>query len=830
MAGKEIQIAVIYPSGPMKCEPEKMEQRIHIIEAAGYKIHNLSLFHPGTEGVTAGTSIERAAMVSHALTRRMYDVVWAARGGYGTTALVPFLRNMLPPILPKQRLIGFSDVSFLGVSIALAYPEVTYVHGRNIFSDDLFNCDPVENTILSALIDGGTPPPTDFSATPLANCEAQTTIEGLVVPMNLCMAESLAAFHEAKLPANSILFLEDVNEPLYRLLRKFDNLVNAGLLANVQALVLGDFSNCEGPNGTSITALELGSALANRTKLPIFSFPSFGHGAARLPLVCLSRASLATKGSAATLTLGFDRVHHQPVCNIYRPDGAESHLRIHFTGIGGTGMAAVAGIFKSAGFNLTGSDTPIFPPMDKVIADMGITPCVNYEAKNITETKPDVVVLSNVISRKNAALQGNAELEEILEHNVPMLSFPSALRRFFLNKARNIVVTGTHGKTTTTSLITQTLTHMDLNPSLFVGGAPKNFGSGFRLGSPELFVLEGDEYDTAFFDKGPKFMHYEPTIALINNIEFDHADIYADIEAIEAEFRRLTHLTAQRGGIVVANYTENRVAKIANNSPAPVLGFGWENTKCELPCWRVLRHITVTTGTVLEVKAPWGQRIQVETQIFGRHNVLNGGATLASIHAYLIARQNNFKPMTQEEFTRAASEPLERDLVTCMAAGMGSFEGVKRRFELIGVASDIAVFDDFAHHPTAINTTLEAFRSYMQAAGRRGKLIACFDPRNATMRRRVLQEDLARAFGHADKVLLGKVPQDLRLAENERLDGPGLAQTIGPKASYFDDNETLFEHLAKTLQSGDTLVFMGPSGAFPGIPQRLTKTLAQRSS
>jgi UDP-N-acetylmuramate: L-alanyl-gamma-D-glutamyl-meso-diaminopimelate ligase len=496
-------------------------------------------------------------------------------------------------------------------------------------------------------------------------------------------------------------------------------------------------------------------------------------------------------------------------------------------------MASVAGLFREGKFAITGSDTPIFPPMDKVIADMGVKLCVGYEAKNVDEANPDVVVLSNVISRKNAALQGNPELERILEKNVPMLSFPSALRRFFLRRSRNIVVTGTHGKTTTTSIIAQTLRSMGFDPSLFVGGAPKNFVSGYHLGSRDLFILEGDEYDTAYFDKGPKYMHYEPTVAVLNNIEFDHADIYNDVEAIEREFERLARYTRERGGVAVANMLEHRVVKVARASGVSVMAYGDASVALEnlqfgavkhtAPMWTLAGFRTQNDGSILDVVAPWGAKLSVNTKVFGRHNALNAMATLASIHSYLILKQRDFAPVSQVELATAAAQPLSSAIIAGLLKGILSFDGVKRRFEFIGIGGEVSVFDDFAHHPTAIHTTLEAFRYYMSAAGRNGRLIACFDPRNATMRRRVLQDDVAKSFRLADKVLLGKVPQDLRIAEDERLDGPGLAKTVGEKATYFDDNEALYRHVVAEVKPGDTLVFMGPSGAFSGLPQRLVR-------
>ncbi len=830
------QIAIVYPSGAVKKTDQEKIERVAAIREMGFQVHEMAVFHPSTDNTTAATAVERAAMISHALTRRMYDVVWAGRGGYGTTSLLPYLSNMLPPVLPPKVLVGFSDFSFLGVTLALQYPTVTYVHGRNFFSDDLFSCNEQERLVLQNIVAGRNIEPVKLPATCVTKTIA-SKVSGLCVPLNLSLAESLASMRTAKLPQGAFLFLEDCNENVYRVLRKFDSLVNSGILQGAAGIVVGSFSDCQKPDGTNASETEIASYFAERTNLPIFVLPIFGHAEKRFPLVALSGVDFENKDGNWTARLTFSRKHNEVVCCLYDPDfvgGTASvceNPKLHFTGVGGTGMASVAGLFCDAGFSLTGSDTPIFPPMDKVIADMGIDLCVGYEASNIDKNHPDVVVLSNVISRKNAALQGNPELERILETNVPMLSFPSALRKFFLKRSKNIVVTGTHGKTTTTSLIAQTLRSMKFDPSLFVGGAPKNFVSGYHLGSKDLFILEGDEYDTAYFDKGPKYMHYEPTVALLNNIEFDHADIYNDVEAIEREFERLAVYTKQLGGVAVANMLEHRVVKVAKASGVSVMAFGDASVKphalefsnCTAPFWKLISFSTEMDGTLLSVEAPWGESISVKTHIFGRHNVLNTMGTLASLHSYLLLKWRGFVPFTQVEFAEAARRPLPADVLADLVAGIKTFEGVKRRFEFVGQSGDVAVFDDFAHHPTAIHTTLEAFRSYMEASGRKGRLLACFDPRNATMRRRVLQDDVARSFQLADKVFLGKVPQDLRIAQEERLDGPGLAQTIGSKASYFDDNELLYKHVAAEIKPGDTLVFMGPSGSFSGFPQRVVK-------
>jgi UDP-N-acetylmuramate: L-alanyl-gamma-D-glutamyl-meso-diaminopimelate ligase len=363
------------------------------------------------------------------------------------------------------------------------------------------------------------------------------------------------------------------------------------------------------------------------------------------------------------------------------------------------------------------------------------------------------------------------------------------------------------------------LSHLGKDPSLFVGGAPANFQHGFRLGNKQIFVLEGDEYDSALFDKGPKFLHYEPSIALINNIEFDHADIYANIEAIEEEFYRLACLTRDRGGIVVANSDDPRVVKVVQRSNAEVIWFGLSQPNSTGNHWRLENFQTQVDGTSIQCRAPTNQSHTFKTRLFGAHNAMNATASFAVMHA-LKALEDRVSKKREECPT---SMPSQKDLLAWGEAA-ASFLGVKRRFELIGQCKNVAVFDDFAHHPTAIATTLEAFRAYVDSAKRPGRLIACFDPRNATMRRSVLQEQLANSFSAADVVFLGKVPVDLRLKEDEALNGPKVASLIGQKATYFPDNEVLLKTLLDSVKPGDTVVFMS-SGSFDGLPRKLHSSL-----
>jgi UDP-N-acetylmuramate: L-alanyl-gamma-D-glutamyl-meso-diaminopimelate ligase len=594
------------------------------------------------------------------------------------------------------------------------------------------------------------------------------------------------------------------------------------MLEKCSAIVIGNFTDCPKNDSTSATELEIGQLFARKVNVPVIISPIFGHAKARLPLIAHSHTEISIDKENVSLTINFEPRNREGLAtqfpaNLFMPNVRTRETvnpKIHFTGVGGTGMAAVAGLFASARFSISGSDNPIYPPMDEVIRHIGLKQIIGYNSDTIATTKPDAVILANVITRRNAELKPNLEMEALLQSDIPTMSFPSALRKHFLHKSTNIVVSGTHGKTSTTSLIAQMLEHLGLDPSLFVGGAPANFQHGFKLGANNIFVLEGDEYDSALFDKGPKFLHYEPKIALINNIEFDHADIYPNIEAIEDEFYRLACLTRDRGGIVVANADDERVVKVVQRAEAPVLWFGQSSIH-----WAYQASKTVTDGMIVSVKSPDGSITDVKLKMFGHHNAMNATAALAVIHALHLTSKHSRIDQRVLNAHPPSSEEIKKwsDAAT-------SFLGVKRRFELIGQINDIAIFDDFAHHPTAIATTLDAFKSYTLSSGRRGRLIACFDPRNATMRRSVLQKQLAGCFEAADVVYLGKVPVDLRLKENEALNGPQVVSLIGSKAKYFNDNEILLNELIKSAKSGDTVVFMS-SGSFDGLPRKLFAAL-----
>lgn len=822
-------IAVIYPAGKINEEVrlKSKDETFRKLREMNFEITEILPSQSSMDGVTSAPVMERVALLGYALTMRKFQILFAARGGMGCTELIPFLENILPPVIPDKILVGFSDISFLGVYLSLRYPNFKYIHAHLLYDPALFSGPMLDRKCLFDLLNNVNNEylfPANFyfnlNKTP-------RDYEGICVPLNLSLAESLSSLQYLKLPKNNILFIEECNEYLYRIIRKFDSLINSNFLHNTLAIVVGSFSGILDSYEKPIEREFLLKILSKKVNKPIIDLPIFGHDKFKFPLVMNSKVKIKFHDDIAKITITNIIDKSSLIATKFPPHLFsqkiainESLFKIHMTGIGGTGMAQVSGLFQKAGYSVSGSDNPIYPPMDKVISDLGIKPDIGFLASNITKNNPDIIVLANVVSRVSANLKKNEELEEILGQTIPMLSFPSALRKYFLHNTRNIVISGTHGKTTTSSLVTHLLTELGKEPSFLIGGRPANFEAGFSLKSSNIFVLEGDEYDSAFFDKGPKFLHYEPKICLINNIEFDHADIYSNVEAIENEFLNLAKLTKERNGILIVNMDDERCLRVAERSGANIIGFSYtKNVNEKFLCWKLISLKTLVDGTEIHCKKPNGKSVHFKICVFGLHNALNAVASLAILHASSLLDEHK-----GEEFGHIPKYNDKLLNFNEIINAMKKFKGVKRRFELLCEKNKISVFDDFAHHPTAIVATLEAFRSYMQSVGKQGNLIVCFDPRNATMRRKVLQEQLSKSFFHADRVFLGKVPQDMRMNKEEILDGQSVAKACGECARYFDDNEKLLEALKQDVKSGDTIVFMS-SGSFDGIPYRFAKEL-----
>jgi UDP-N-acetylmuramate: L-alanyl-gamma-D-glutamyl-meso-diaminopimelate ligase len=464
--------------------------------------------------------------------------------------------------------------------------------------------------------------------------------------------------------------------------------------------------------------------------------------------------------------------------------------RIHLIGICGTAMATFAAMMKSRGHSVQGSDMGVYPPMSYFLVREGIAVFDGYRAEQIT---PDIdrVVIGNAISR------GNPELEEVLDRRIRYCSLPEAIRDQFLWGARPIVIAGTHGKTTTTALTAWVLTEGGVDPSMLVGGIARNFGEGgasYRLGRGREFVIEGDEYDSAFFDKTAKFLKYVPDIAVVNNVEFDHADIYADFDAVMIAFRRLAALVPRRGLLVVGGDSPGARA-LAGGAPSRVETFGLSEGVDWQACDLKARD-RATAFSVRRRGAPFGD---FELPLTGAHNVRNALAAIAV----------------------AAEVGLGAER---MAVGVRSFAGIKRRLEVVGTADGVTVYDDFAHHPTAVGETLTGLRQAHPAA----RIWAVFEPRSASSCRRVFQGAFASAFTAADEIVIAPVFRS-KLPEAERLSVPQLIGDLrarGQRAHAPDTIEAIVDLVAEGHRPGDLVVVMS-NGAFGGIHAKLLRALSR---
>ena len=463
--------------------------------------------------------------------------------------------------------------------------------------------------------------------------------------------------------------------------------------------------------------------------------------------------------------------------------------RIHLIGICGTAMATLAALLRQRGFEVQGSDQNVYPPMSEFLAREGIRTLSGYRAEHMT---PDLslVVVGNAISR------GNPELEEVLDRKIRYCSLPEAVRDVFLWGARSIVIAGTHGKTTTTSLAAWLLTHGGLDPSALIGGIAANFDASYRLGSGRDFVIEGDEYDSAFFDKTAKFLKYLPDLVVVGNIEYDHADIYPDLDAIVLAFRRLVNLVP-RNGLVLLGADCPRAMSLAASVRGRAQTFGLG----EGAEWQGSDLRVTTTGTAFKVRRQGRLFGEFSVPMLGAHSVRNALAAIA------VGAEAGLDPPTLRE-------------------GLESFRGVKRRLELKGSAAGVRVYDDFAHHPTAIAETLAAVR----IGNPDQRIWAVFEPRSATSCLRVFQADFARAFDAADEIVIAAVfrstvPEDRRLSpENLVAD----LRAAGKAARFVPTVPEIVEQLARETRSGDLVVIMS-NGGFDSIHTRLLAALGERA-
>jgi len=471
---------------------------------------------------------------------------------------------------------------------------------------------------------------------------------------------------------------------------------------------------------------------------------------------------------------------------------------IHLIGICGTAMASLAGMLKQRGFRVTGSDAAAYPPMSEFLRDLGIPVAQPFDARTL-EPRPDLVVVGNAISR------GNVELEQLLDQRIPFCSMPQLLHDEFLRTKEVLVVAGTHGKTTTTSMLAWIFHTAGLQPSFLIGGIAENFGSSFQLGQGKHFILEGDEYDTAFFDKGPKFLHYFPDSVILTSVEFDHADIYKDLDAVETAFKRLVNLIPRHGRIVAFDGVAGEATESASlerclaKAFCPVERYGVG----ERSSWRVT-NLRLDPGKTSWTMTHNGQAwADFEFPLAGEYNVWNATAAAALATGCGI---------TKEE----------------IAAALKTFKSVKRRLEVKAQVNGITIIDDFAHHPTAIAGTLKALRSRYPGA----RLWAILEPRSNTLRRRVLQSDLAHSLALADEVVVAAVFRSEAVPEIERLELPELAAEIrksGHAVRLLADANAIVEAIAPEMRSGDVVAILS-NGGFGGIYEKLPARLRELAS
>jgi UDP-N-acetylmuramate: L-alanyl-gamma-D-glutamyl-meso-diaminopimelate ligase len=465
--------------------------------------------------------------------------------------------------------------------------------------------------------------------------------------------------------------------------------------------------------------------------------------------------------------------------------------RVYLIGIGGTAMASLAGMLQQRGYEVAGSDEHVYPPMSTYLEQLGIPVLEGYTKQHLETFRPDLVVIGN------AAANTNVEAAATVELDLPYTSMPEAIYHLFIKGKHSIVVAGTHGKTTTTSLMAWLLEAAGRDPSMVVGGIPLNFNQNFKLGDGPDFVIEGDEYNTAFFDKGPKFLHYHANTYLLNNIEFDHADIYPDLEAILTAFRNAVRQVAPED-VIVANGDDANVMSLRGEAKARWVTFGW-NADCDAYATDAVEHPDGTEFTAWWKGKEW-QRFK--STLSGRHNVLNALADA------VIARLRG-----------VSTEDIQK--------GLETFQGIKRRMEVRGVERGVTVIDDFAHHPTAIATTVAGARK--RYPGQR--LWALFEPRSISSSRKEFEAGYIDAFHEADRVIIGPVFHKQRYETRYGLDKMMSVETIVEQlandkipAEQIDDFDAIAQRIAQQASDGDVVLVMS-SGAFGGIHEKILEAL-----
>jgi UDP-N-acetylmuramate: L-alanyl-gamma-D-glutamyl-meso-diaminopimelate ligase len=466
-------------------------------------------------------------------------------------------------------------------------------------------------------------------------------------------------------------------------------------------------------------------------------------------------------------------------------------MHYHLIGICGTAMASLAGMLQARGHHVTGSDQNVYPPMSTMLQQLGIAVAQGFKRENLTPA-PDCVIVGNAIPR------GNPEVEETLRRKLLYRSQAEVVKEEFIRGRHSLAVAGTHGKTTTTSIAAWVIDQGGLDPSFLIGGVAQNFGNSFRVTGSDYFIIEADEYDTAYFDKGPKFMHYLPELAIVNNIEFDHADIYRDLDAVKLAFRRFMNLVPENGRLI-AGWDSPNVRAVVESfgerlfTRLETFGAGGDAK------WQVRNPDFSGRLSRFEVfcdNQPWGE---FQTPLLGEFNLLNCLAVIVAADAWGVSRET-------------------------IRSALASFKNVKRRAEIRGEERGVVVIDDFAHHPTAVRETLRALRARYQDR----RLIAVFEPRSWSSRLAVFQQDYANAFAAADYVVIAGVFDSQKVTEKGRaLDTSELIDAIsqqGKPALALPDADNIVAYIVPELRSGDVVAIMS-NGGFGGIHEKILNAL-----
>ncbi len=460
--------------------------------------------------------------------------------------------------------------------------------------------------------------------------------------------------------------------------------------------------------------------------------------------------------------------------------------KIYLIAICGTGMASLAAMLKAKGYEISGVDENVYPPMSTFLQEQGIPVFQGFNIEHLA-ARPDLVIIGNAMSR------GNPEVEFVLNEKIPYQSLPQALNRYFIRDKYSCVVTGTHGKTTTSSMLAWILQFAQERPSFFIGGMPENFSGGFQLGAGKYIVLEGDEYDSAFFDKGAKFLHYQPDLLIINNIEFDHADIYNSLEEVKTAFRRLINIVPGRGEII-ANVDDPVVTELIQNAFSNVRTIGF----CEQAQWRAVNCYFDTETTQFEIENDGQGIASVEIRQPGDYNIRN------ALAAFVAASQLGIP-------------------TTTITAALGAFRGVRRRLTLKNKINGMLVYDDFAHHATAVQNTLYALKKRYPGK----KLWAIFEPRSASAKRKVFERQYFNAFDPADEVIIAPLHRPDKVEESERLSVENIIENLNIKnipARILPPGNDMLDYLLKNKTRNDVFLFMS-NGEFADMPNSLAERL-----